>query len=103
MILGGTYEKNNWSTLPNYKAAEYTLKSCFELDPLLADGGASWRDIEIIGVNVGFRPCREGGARVQLERRRLGDGWRKPAPDLPKGDRGRPVGAVHAYGFAGVG
>lgn len=104
MILGGTYEKNNWSTQPDYKAAEYTLKSCFELDPALAaNGGKSWKDIEILGINVAFRPCRTGGARVELERRKVGDGWKKPAPEIQGGELGRPVGVVHAYGFAGVG
>lgn len=61
------------------------------------------KDIEVVGINVGIRPCRVGGARVELEKRRMGDGWKHPAPKLNNDYMGREVGVVHAYGFAGVG
>lgn len=44
--------------------------------------------VEIISHNVGLRPAREGGARIELERRKVG---------------GRKVGVIHAYGFGSAG
>jgi D-amino-acid oxidase len=63
----------------------------------------SWRDIEIISHNVGLRPSRHGGARLELEKRTLGTG--KNADLLPKAARGQPreVAVVHAYGIGGSG
>lgn len=79
------------------------MKGCFELDPGLANGGSSWRDIEVVSINVGLRPARQGGARVELEKRKIGDGTKGGAPPIAKQELGREVSVIHAYGFAGVG
>lgn len=44
--------------------------------------------VEIISHNVGLRPAREGGARIELERRAV---------------KGKKVGVIHAYGFGSAG
>lgn len=80
------------------------MKACFELEPRLAPNGGSWRDIEVISHNVGLRPARDGGARVELERRKLGETARgiEPAGHTQNAAK-REVGVVHAYGFGSAG
>ncbi|SMR48678.1 unnamed protein product [Zymoseptoria tritici ST99CH_3D1] len=81
-ILGGSKEKGNWSKEPDEKVTERILQRCAWMVPELLtgeDGG-----FEVISVQCGLRPGREGGPRV--EREVVG---------------GRKV--VHAYGHAGGG
>jgi hypothetical protein len=103
VIIGGTYEKGVYSTLPDLAQAKRTLQDCYQLDPRLAgEGGTSWQDIQVMSVNVGIRPCREGGPRVELERRKIRDFWQHGLP--PIGTRSdREVSVIHTYGFGGVG
>ncbi|BEJ15340.1 hypothetical protein CspHIS471_0411070 [Cutaneotrichosporon sp. HIS471] len=103
VVCGGTYNKDNYSTLPCPIEAERILKDCYSLDPLLAGpNGKSWRDIEVVAHNVGLRPSREGGVRLELEAREVGG----PANGLVPKSRAtkrRPVAVVHAYGPGGTG
>ncbi|GFZ43011.1 hypothetical protein JCM24511_00729 [Saitozyma sp. JCM 24511] len=110
VVLGGTYLPHDHSTQPCLSEAERILKACYDLEPLLAGkDGTSWRDIEVVSHNVGLRPAREGGVRLELEERTIGQsgsgdtergaGLTPPTNDL----RGRKVGVVHAYGFGSVG
>lgn len=103
VICGGTYNRDNWITQPSMKVAERILRSCYALDPRLAGpDGKSWRDIEVVSHNVGLRPSREGGVRLEVEQRVVGG----ITPDLaPKSrtDRQRSVTVVHAYGPGGTG
>lgn len=103
VILGGTYISGDHSTLPSMSEAERIIKQCLVLEPrLAANGSTDWRDVEIVAHNVGLRPSREGGIRIELEERELGDGqWR----DLVPGPRRRPrnVAVVHAYGLGSGG
>jgi hypothetical protein len=102
------YIPNNYSHLPDLPTAERILKDCYNLRPELAGHkkvgeGNGWRDIKIVSHNVGLRPAREGGARVEVERRKLGD---RPQGKLPiggDGKKGREVVVVHAYGFGSAG
>jgi hypothetical protein len=104
IILGGTYIPNSHSCQPDLREAERIMKACFELEPRLAPEGGSWRDIEVISHNVGLRPAREGGARVELERRRLGDSARGIEPARNSKSAGKwEVAVVHAYGFGSAG
>lgn len=64
--------------------AERILKSCYTLEPRLATKGEGWEGIEVVRHQVGLRPAREGGARVELEKREAG-------------------AVVHAYGFGSAG
>lgn len=81
-ILGGTKEKGVHSADVDDVATERILARARELAPELLtgeDGG-----FEVLSVQVGFRPAREGGARMEIEEV---DGFK----------------VVHAYGHDGAG
>jgi D-amino-acid oxidase len=103
--LGGTYLLHSYSSLPDLKEAERIMRQCYELDPLLAGpNGKSWRDIKVVSHGVGLRPAREGGARVELERRVIGEyEGDKGCLVPPVQGKGREVGVVHAYGLGAAG
>ena len=100
VILGGTFLKDDWSTTPDLQVAERILRNAYKLCPDLS-GGKGWEEIEVVKHNVGLRPCREGGARIELEHRVVG----KRNPLIPANSRGkeREVGVVHAYGIGPAG
>lgn len=104
VVCGGTFNKDNYSTLPNLSEAERILKACFNLDPLLAGPGEgkTWRDIEVVAHNVGLRPSRQGGVRLELEKREVGGAAADLAPRSRARSR-RGVAVVHAYGPGGTG
>ena len=80
-VLGGTKQAENWDTEPNEQTTKEILEGCKPLAPeLLKDG-----EFEVLKVQVGLRPSREGGARI--EREIVGGKWR----------------VVHAYGHSGAG
>jgi D-amino-acid oxidase len=105
VILGGTTEKDVYSTLPDMEVAERILRDAFELCPDLAvDQSRGWEGIEVVAHNVGLRPAREGGMRLELEERKIGEGSLKGL--MPKSGRenvGKEVGVVHAYGIGSAG
>ena len=74
------------------------MRDCYKLDPKLAgSSGTSWKDIEVVSHNVGHRPAREGGARLELQER-------KDLLGSPLTAKANGNGAViHAYGFGGAG
>lgn len=105
MILGGTYFSGDHSTLPCMKEAERIIKQCLELEPrLAASGSGDWRDVEVVAHNAGLRPARDGGIRIELEQRVLGEGgWKDLVPGPRGGRMSRRVGVVHAYGLGSGG
>lgn len=109
VVLGGVYQKDNWSTLPDLKEAERILKDCYNLAPALAGpNGKSWKDIEIISHNVGLRPAREGEPRLEIEEREVGTGANagngyEVAPKFGCEGERRNVAVVHAYGIGSAG
>ncbi|KAK4689642.1 D-amino-acid oxidase, partial [Tremellales sp. Uapishka_1] len=89
IVLGGTYLKNDYSTLPDLAESERILKACYELEPLLAGpNGKSWRDIKVVSHNVGLRPAREAGVKLELESVSVG---------------GKEAAVLHAYGVGSAG
>ncbi|EMC98904.1 hypothetical protein BAUCODRAFT_31180 [Baudoinia panamericana UAMH 10762] len=81
-ILGGTREDGEWSETPDPKTTSQILERCSAMVPELLtgrDGG-----FEVISVQCGLRPGRNGGPRMEKE-------------DVD----GTKV--VHAYGHAGAG
>ena len=101
VILGGTFERGNYSTLPDPTQARRILQECYAVCPELS-GGKGWEAIDVVSHNAGLRPVREGGARVELERRKIGDGAQGLVPTRARG-QGRAVGVVHAYGIGPAG
>ncbi|KAJ1928899.1 hypothetical protein IWQ60_001642 [Tieghemiomyces parasiticus] len=74
VVIGGTYQQFSEKAEPDEDTIEYILTGCLRLAPgLVADQDQSFdsrRELlrqAILRVNVGFRPARIGGARVEVE------------------------------------
>ncbi|KAN0062496.1 hypothetical protein ACQY0O_005027 [Thecaphora frezii] len=98
VILGGSFDVGASDLAPDEQLSERILKGCAELCPELLwkdqkgeKRDRSWRELRerVEKVNVGLRPARKGGARV--ERDHVEDG------------KGKRVDVVHAYGIAASG
>ncbi|KAF2232640.1 nucleotide-binding domain-containing protein [Viridothelium virens] len=99
-VLGGTKEGGKWEVEAEEEVTRGILERCRELAPELLTGRKKERgggvgkgseedeegDFEVLKVNVGRRPAREGGARVELDR-----------------EIGKDRILVHCYGHAGAG
>ncbi|WWC65569.1 uncharacterized protein I303_108187 [Kwoniella dejecticola CBS 10117] len=111
VILGGCYLPNDWSTNVNKEVAKHILRDCYELCPALdgKGGKGSIGDIKIVARNVGLRPVREGGFRLEMEDRIIGQGKAEKEEDAifpsARGKRGdgRKVAVLHAYGIGPAG
>lgn len=84
-ILGGCYQKDNWSRDVDEELAKRIMKRAVEFCPELVRDGP----LDVISHNVGFRPVREGGVRVERESLHNADG--------------SAVQVVHNYGHGGGG
>ena len=82
---------DDWNYLVDHKDNERILKGCYALCPELGKN-ESWRDIEIVNTQVGLRPARTGGARVESEVKTI---------TVRGQDAKRPL--VHCYGFGAAG
>ncbi|KAF2434603.1 nucleotide-binding domain-containing protein [Tothia fuscella] len=87
-VLGGTKQAHNWSAEPDEKTTREILEMAKSWAPELLDESG---EFEVVSVQVGLRPGRIGGARVELEE------VRQP------GGIGEPMVVCHAYGHAGAG
>ncbi|KAE9570800.1 D-amino-acid oxidase [Colletotrichum fructicola] len=65
-VLGGTYDKGNWSPEPDMNIAKRIIKRCVALSPQLANGKGV-EGVEIIRHGVGLRPWRKGGVRLETD------------------------------------
>ncbi|EEU44864.1 uncharacterized protein NECHADRAFT_49089 [Fusarium vanettenii 77-13-4] len=91
-IIGGTKEPNNWETKPHFDTREELIEAAKGLDPGLAvslEGYKGGKGPHVIADVVGRRPTRDGGMRLQVERKSF------------LRENGRAV--VHAYGAGGRG
>jgi D-amino-acid oxidase len=77
VVLGGTFQEDDWNTVPDPATRDAILARCRQLVPELA--GAP-----VLGEKVGLRPARHGGPRL----------------DAVTVGRGR---IIHAYGHGGAG
>lgn len=84
-VLGGTNQPGDWDTEPDEETTRGILERCKVLAPELLGGEG---EFEVLKVQVGLRPSRVGGARVQRE--------------VVEGE-GRRWRVVHAYGHSGAG
>ncbi|KAK0659686.1 D-amino-acid oxidase [Lasiodiplodia hormozganensis] len=85
-VLGGTKQVGDWRELPDVETTRDILERCRGFAPELLDAEGRF---EVLSVNVGFRPGRVGGPRVEVEEVRV--------------DGGAPVPCCHEYGHAGAG
>jgi len=98
VTLGGTFQEGNADLTVDLDTARAIYERCTALVPeLKVESGA-----KIISHNVGLRPGRRGGPRVELETVQL------PLEDMLVPDYGLPrphreLKVVHAYGLGGAG
>lgn len=97
VILGGTTLRDDYSTLPRWETAERILKNAYALEPRLAPNGSSWKDIEVVSHNVGLRPARDGGLRLEIEEHASGGQL------VPTAARGKGGAVLHCYGIGPAG
>lgn len=101
VVLGGTMDLNSWDTSVDPSTARRILQNAYKHCPALSKG-QGWEAIDVISHNVGLRPARKGGPRMELERVALplGKGearWMRPTwPPLKEGEKERMIGVVHA-------
>lgn len=91
IIIGGCQDVGNWSFEVDHKAATDYIRRAIEVYPEHHGivGAKRLEDVKIISHNVGLRPSRTGGARVECEYIKLPDGSSRPL--------------IHAYGIGGWG
>ena len=71
VICGGTVDTDNDQTSPDEAITKSILERAYRLNPDLTHGkGFELKHFDIISVNVGFRPARRGGIRLEKETRR---------------------------------
>jgi D-amino-acid oxidase len=95
-LLGGTAQPYNWDTSYDGTTAQEIFSRCATLAPSLLDK----KETKVLSHNVGLRPAREGGPRVEVE-------WIQLPLELDLAPRaegfvwqtGSKFKVVHAYGF----
>jgi D-amino-acid oxidase len=95
-ILGGCYGIGSWDLSVDPQLAQRILKHCFRLDPRISHDGTV-EGIHVLRHNVGLRPAREGGPRLEKERLSLPTSSPLSLGASKKGEK-REVTVVHAYG-----
>lgn len=86
VIVGGTKQVNAIHDQPNSQDTQEIVKNARVMFPELF-GGPEF-DADIVQTNVGFRPARKGGSRIELE-------------TVENNTKDRAI--VHAYGAGGMG
>ncbi|KAJ9477572.1 DAO domain-containing protein [Pseudozyma hubeiensis] len=93
VICGGTRIIDDWDGKPRPETTRKILKRCLELVPQLVHpskrsglGKPRVEDVKVLEVNVGLRPARRGGVRLERAKEDV-DG----------------VKVVHNYGYGGAG
>lgn len=95
VLLGGTFQEGNWDTSVDMDTARGILARCMQCEPKL-------KDAAIISHNVGLRPARRGGPRVEIERVQFP--VQKPLELNSKYDvQSASAWVIHAYGFGPAG
>jgi D-amino-acid oxidase len=87
-VLGGTKQVGNWSGETNPQTTKEILQRATVFAPELLNARG---EFEVVSEQVGLRPGRKGGARVEVEE------LRQP------GGLGEKTAVCHAYGHAGAG
>lgn len=96
VLLGGTYQSGDWDTSLHMDVAQRIFERCAGVAPSLKDSGVT----KILKHQVGLRPAREGGARVEAEVVRFPlSTTHNLVPWDPAGLEGGSMQVVHTYGF----
>ncbi|TCD68307.1 hypothetical protein EIP91_011166 [Steccherinum ochraceum] len=97
VLIGGTYQKHNWDTSVDFTAAQRMWDTAVKYMPALKSEKNS-----VIRHNVGLRPAREGGARIEVELVSFPVNRDFMYGHSARQTRGT-LSVVHAYGFGGTG
>ncbi|KAG1840371.1 hypothetical protein DFJ58DRAFT_858305 [Suillus subalutaceus] len=100
-FLNGTYQVGNWDTSLDMSAAKGIFERCSTIAPCLKDEGT-----KILMHNVGLRPDRKGGPRVEAERISLPlvrSGGLVPNPSPGEDAEQQHITVIHAYGMGAAG
>lgn len=72
VVCGGTRIVDDWDPKPRPETTKRILERCIALVPQLVDPKKTTgltkprvEDIDVVGVNVGLRPARRGGVRLE--------------------------------------
>lgn len=85
-IFGGTRLANDWHTKPRQDTTREILKRALEFMPLLdKNSPPDENNLNVIGVNVGLRPARNGGVRLEA------------------GEKIDDAAVIYSYGYGGYG
>jgi glycine/D-amino acid oxidase-like deaminating enzyme len=84
-IVGGTRLPNDWDTEPRPETTREIIARALAAMPTLASQDGVGDEVEILGVNVGLRPARKDGVRLE------------------RGDAVDHVAVIHSYGYGGYG
>ena len=94
VLLGGTFQPDNWDTSLDAATARAIFARCTVLAPQLKE-----KETRVLRHNVGLRPARKGGPRVEAAWADLPlQSELLPLPEGESEQRGRVL-IVHAYGF----
>ncbi|KAG2179982.1 hypothetical protein INT43_003769, partial [Umbelopsis isabellina] len=88
VILGGTQQHHNYDPEVNYVTAREIMERTYKHFPELTHGKGI-EALDVVRQNVGLRPTREGGPRVENE--------------IWTNSTGKPVLITHNYGHGGYG
>lgn len=100
-LLGGTFEVGDWDTSLDMNIAQAIFDRCSELAPSLRNS----EQTKILAHNVGLRPAREGGPRLEAEIVQFplrGENHNLVPWNSTSLEEGR-MRVVHAYGFGAAG
>ena len=92
-ILGGSYQKGNYEPAVDLELSSRIMTRAVALVPELT-GGLGPEHLDVVRHNVGLRPLRLGGTRVEKEV--LKDVGREA-------EEGKGLWVVHSYGHGGYG
>jgi hypothetical protein len=101
VLLGGTAEEGVWDTSLDASTASGILERCAQLVPAVKDP----EQVHILSHNVGLRPARKGGPRVENEWIDFPLSNSTFVGGAPRAitDNRNKTKVVHAYGFGGIG
>jgi len=99
-LLGGTFQPGIWDTSLDMGTAQHIFESCAQLAPSLKDSN----ETKILRHQVGLRPAREDGARLEAEVIEFPlVRTHNLAPWSLEASESGSMHVVHAYGFGAGG
>lgn len=100
-ICGGCYGVDDWATAADPLLAQQILERCLALEPAISSNGQV-DGITVLRHNVGLRPAREGGPRLEAEQVRLPVSSALSTTAL-RSSTSRVATVIHAYGIGPAG